>query len=134
MNDLTTRNFFRSPLANWSRWIDDFDSTVQAQRGLKIYETDKNLIVEAIIAGVPSENVEVHIEDGVLTIKAEKTSEEKTGNEYSSTSYQYYYTTALSGGQWDKADAEVENGVLTLTIPKTPAARPRTITVKSKSK
>ncbi len=37
---------------------------------------------------------------------------------------------ALSGGQWDKADASVKNGVVTVKIPKAEAVKPRKIAVK----
>ena len=116
MTDIVKRDPFKSLFA-WPRWFDDFDFT-SSQRGLKIHEDDKNIIAEAVVAGVPAADVHVHIEDGVLTIKGEKTDEAKSNDEYSSSTYQYYYTAALSGGQWDKSEAEVEDGVLTLTIPK----------------
>ena len=132
MTDIVKRDPFRS-LFTFPRWADDFDFS-PTQRGLKIHEDDKNIIIEGVVAGVPSKDVEVHIEDGVLTIKAERSEEKKGKDEYLSSNYQYYYSAALSGGQWDKAEAEVEDGVLTLTIPKTEAARPRKITVKAKDK
>lgn len=102
------------------------------QKGLKIHETDKSIVVEAVVAGVPKKDIEVEIEDGVLTIKAEAKEENETKNEYRMSSYQYYYTTALSGGQWDKAEADVVDGVIKIEIPKTESARPRKITIKSK--
>lgn len=117
------------------RWIDEIDEdfwSTPTQRGLKVYEDDKNNIkVEAVVAGIPSEAVEVNIEDGVLTIKAENKIEENGKNEYRASSYQYYYTTALSGGDWQKAEADVKHGILTVTIPKAEAAKPKKITVKS---
>ncbi|OGM02606.1 hypothetical protein A2115_01165 [Candidatus Woesebacteria bacterium GWA1_41_8] len=133
MADLVRRDPFRSLFA-WPRWMEDFDDSFASQKGLKIHETEKNIIIEAVVAGVPALDVEVDIEDGVLTIKAEKKEEDNKKNEYTSTSYNYYYTAALSGGQWDKADAEVEHGVVKVTIPKTEAARPRKVTVKAKGK
>ena len=133
MADLVRRDPFRSLFA-WPRWMGDFDDSFASQKGLKIHETEKNIIIEAVVAGVPALDVEVDIEDGVLTIKAEKKEEDNKKNEYTSTSYNYYYTAALSGGQWDKADAEVEHGVVKVTIPKTEAARPRKVTVKAKGK
>lgn len=133
MVDLVKRDPFRSLFAG-PRWVDDWDDAFSSQRGLKIYETEKDIKVDAVVAGVPANDVEVHIEDGVLTVKAEKTEEEKKKDEYRSSSYQYYYTAALSGGQWDKAKAEVEDGVLELTIPKTEASWPQKVEVKSRSK
>lgn len=110
---------------------DDF-ALPNFQRGLKIHETDKSIVVEAVVAGVPKKDVEVEIEDGVLTIKAESKEEVQTKNEYKVSNYQYYYTTALSGGQWDKSEADVVDGIIKIEIPKTEAARPRKITVKAK--
>lgn len=111
---------------------DEFNIASPVQKGLNIRETEKSIIVEAVVAGVPKSDVEIEIEDGVLTIKAEVKEEKETKNEYRSSSYQYYYTTALSGGQWDKAEADVENGIVKIDIPKTEAARPRKITIKTK--
>lgn len=110
---------------------DDFFITTQ-QRGLKIHETDKSIIVEAVVAGVPKKDVEVEIEDGVLTIKAEAKEESETKNEYKASSYQYYYTTALSGGEWDKTEADITDGIIKIEIPKTESSRPKKITIKTK--
>ena len=123
------------PFRTWftlPRWFDEWDKTFTTQRGLKIHETDKNIIAEAVVAGVPTSDIEVHVEDGILTIKAEKTEEKEGKSEYRASSYQYYYTAALSGGRWDKATADIENGVVKVTIPKTEAAKPRKSAVKVK--
>jgi HSP20 family protein len=126
---LSPRDPFRS-IFSFPRFIDEFDT--QIQRGLKIRETEHDIIVEAVVAGVPTDSVDVDIEDGVLTIKAEHKTDEKGQEGRLSSSYSYYYTTALSGGQWDKAEAEVEHGVVTIKIPKAESVKPRKITVKAK--
>lgn len=124
------------PFGRWfamPKWMDEFEESSQ-QRGLKIQETEKNIVAEAVVAGVPAKDIEVHIEDGVLTIKAEASEETKKKDEYRSSSFQYYYTAALSGGQWEKTKADIEDGVVKITIPKAKAARPRKIAVKAKAK
>lgn len=136
MADLIRRDPFASLFA-WPRWLDEFEDTyptITRQRGLRIHETDKDIVIEAVVAGVPAADVEVHVDDGVLIIKAEKSEEQKKKGEYSKASYQYYYTAALSGGLWDKAKAEVEDGVVQVNIPKTPSSRPRKIDVKERQK
>lgn len=125
-----TRSIFSVP-----RWMEDVDENfLTIQRGLKIHETDKNIVVEAVVAGVPAEDVEVNIEDGVLTIKAESAKVEESKETTRSSSYQYYYTTALSGGEWHKTEAEVKHGVVFVTIPKAEAAKPKKVTVKATGK
>lgn len=131
MTDLVVRDPFRR-LMPFPRWFDDFDDT--AQRGLKIHENDSNIVVEAVVAGVPSDNVEIDIEDGVVTIKADSTEKSKSEEGTTTSRFQYYYTCALSGGKWEKAEADLEDGVLRLTIPKTESSRPRKVTVKTKKK
>lgn len=130
MGDIVKRDPLRGLFA-WPRWMEEYEDS-SAQRGLKLREDKTNIYIEAVVAGVPSENVDVEIEDGVVTIKAENKEEQKNKNEYKSSSYRYYYTCALSGGKWDKADAEVKHGVVTVTVPKEEAARPRKVKVKTK--
>ena len=132
MSNIIKRDPWTSLFA-FPHFLEDFDDT-SFQRGLKIRETNKDIIIEAVVAGVPADNVDVNIEDGVLTIKAEVSEENKEQNVQSSTKYRYYYSTALSGGAWNKATAEVEHGVVTITIPKAEEAKPQKIAVKAKGK
>ena len=128
MTQLTRRDPFRTLLSFPRSW-DEFED-FGTSRGLKLKETKNDIVAEAVVAGVPAKQVDVDIEDGVLTIKAEAHDESDKEDEYKSSSYQYYYTVALSGGQWDKADASVKNGVVTVKIPKAESMKPRKITVK----
>lgn len=112
--------------------LDDDNWPTMRQNGLKIHETETDIIAQSVVAGIPAENVEANIVDGVLTIKAEVKEEDKSKDEFKSSSYQYYYTAALSGGDWQKAEAEVKHGILTVTIPKAEEAKPKKITIKTK--
>ena len=131
MSKIVLRDPFRG-LSAWPKWMEDFDESFSNQRGLKIQDTGDAIVAEAVVAGVPADDVEVTIEDGVVTIKAETKVDEKKKNVTRTSSYQYYYTAALSGGNWEKADAHVEHGVVKVTIPKAEAIKPRKIKVKSK--
>ena len=127
--------FTLRPWFRWPRWLEEEGlEWPESSRGLRIHETDQDIIAEAVVAGVPAENVEVTIEDGILTIKAEAEEKEtkKKGARYAA--YKYYYTAALTGGQWDKAKAEVEDGIVTITIPKIAAVKAKKIKVTAKKK
>jgi len=98
-------------------------------------ETDQWLI-HADIPGVKPEDIEVGMENGVLTIKGER-NEEKTEGEG-----EYKRTERIRGTFFrrftlpDTADAEnikarSNNGVLEVTIPKQAKTQPRRITVES---
>ena len=127
MNPITKHDPFRN-IFSFPHFLDDFES-FGSHKGLKIRETENSIEVEAVVAGVPSKNVEVHIEDGVLTIKAESEKEKEAKQEYSSHIYKYYYTAALSGGQWDKAAAKIRDGVVKISVPKAESVKPRKIKV-----
>jgi HSP20 family protein len=137
MTDFVKNDLLRSlfVMPRWANdWEDEPSSVSSVSRGLKIHEDQKNIYLDAVVAGVPVEDIQVEIEDGIVTIKAERKIENSKEGEYKSSTYNYYYTCALSGGQWNKASAEVNNGVLELLIPKVEAVRPRRITIKAKVK
>ena len=104
---------------------------------LDMFETDENLVVKATVPGVKPEDIDVSISGDTLTIKGETKVEEKVekGN-YIRQERRYgafQRTVALpSALQADKAEAKYEDGILTLTIPKTESAKPKTIKVEAK--
>lgn len=124
------------PWFRWPHWMEEWEGPEwsETSRGLRLQETDKNIIAEAVVAGVPAENIEVTVENGVLTIKAEAEEKEEKKKAKRFAAYQYYYTAALSGGDWPKTKAEIEDGVLMVTIPKAAAAKPKKVRVTAKKK
>ena len=50
------------------RWVEEFED-FSSQRGLRIHETDSDIIAEAVVAGVAKDDIDVNIEDGVLLLK-----------------------------------------------------------------
>jgi HSP20 family molecular chaperone IbpA len=122
---------------NWlSQWSDQSNSP----SGIDIYETEDAVIVEAQIPGIKEENVEVNIEGNVLTINANQEETEEQKNEkktvYKSTRQtSFNYSTNLPRiVNPSKAEAELEEGVLKITIPKTEEDKPKKIEVKKKLK
>jgi HSP20 family protein len=128
-----------TPFTRWPSLFEDEEWSPET-RDLSMYETDDDLVIKANVAGVPSDKVEVSLEGGVVTIRAEhqETDEEKSKKKVvykESRSAQYLYTTSIPTlVKSDKARAEVRDGVLTLTIPKAEESKPTRIKVTAEGK
>ncbi|PYJ13800.1 MAG: hypothetical protein DME93_02085 [Verrucomicrobia bacterium] len=95
-----------------------------------VTETDKEIKVSAEIPGVEPKDIDVSVEDGVLTIKGEKKyeREEKEKGQYRmERSYGSFERAIELPAEVDesKAKAEFKKGVLRLTLPKRPGAPSR---------
>ena len=101
---------------------------------VEVSETEDELEVKAALPGVKPEEVEVTVQNDVLTIKAEHkdTTEEKKRDYYRREirygSFHRAMTLPVSVDS-DKAEATYENGVLQLRLPKSAALRPHQIKV-----
>ncbi|MDH4208024.1 MAG: Hsp20/alpha crystallin family protein [Anaerolineae bacterium] len=106
---------------------------------LDVYETEDSLVVKSSIPGVNPEDVDISIKGNILSISGETKEEEEVKEENYVRRERRYGTFSRSlalpdGIDTDKAAAEFEDGVLKLTIPKVPEAKPKIITIKSKEK
>ena len=123
----------------WFLWDED-DFWGEDEKGLSVYETKNNVVVEANVAGVPADKVDIDFEGGVLTISAvhEESEEEKKKKKViyrEARKAQYYYKTSVPCPVKEtQVKAEVKDGVLKVTLPKKEAAKPKKITVKAQSK
>jgi len=93
-----------------------------------VAETDKEITVTAELPGLEEKDIEVNIRDSALTIKGEKRAEkeEKDKTYYrSERSYgMFQRVIALPAEvQADRVEAEFSKGVLTIRLPKSPAAQ-----------
>jgi HSP20 family protein len=121
-----------------------FDEVVQDSRTagpvaallpLDIKQTDKDVVIVASLPGFKPEEVEVTIEDGVLTIQARREESAESNDGYLRRERHWgslYRQVALP---WevkaDQAKATFDKGVLTLTLPKAPSAQPIKVQVNS---
>lgn len=99
-----------------------------------ISETDEEFRVEAALPGVTPENVDIQVHGDTVTIKGEakEESEEKGRNwlrrerRWGVFARSFTLPTAIDP---DRAVADYADGVLTLTLPKSEAVKPKTIKV-----
>jgi len=99
-----------------------------------IFETDAALTVVMEMPGVDKANINIGIEDDVLTVdgridfsKYEKLQPVYT--EYNIGHYRRRFSLSSTRINQDKIQAEVTDGVLTVTLPKAEQTKPRTIAV-----
>jgi len=102
-----------------------------------MYQTDNEVIVKAALPGIKADEVQINVTGEVLTIKGE-TRQENDNKEKA------YHIREQRWGAFerslalpidvvaDKAKAEFENGVLTITLPKAEEVKPKTINIKTK--
>jgi HSP20 family protein len=100
-----------------------------------IYETDGELVLVADVPGVSKDGVDLKLEDGVLEVTAHRTRASAGGDpvyaEYRDSSY--YRAFSLSDElDTEKIDASLQDGVLTVSLPKSPKVQPRKIEVKTR--
>lgn len=117
-------------------WLAPFGAETLA---VDMYETDNEVVVKTAVPGVKPEDIDVSITGDVLTIKGETKAEEKVEKANYIRQERRYgaFSRSLSLPSTvvaDKATAEFENGILTLTLPKAEEVKPKTIKVAAKGK
>ena len=99
-----------------------------------IEENDGEFVVKADLPEVKKEEIKVHVQEGVLTIEGERKQEKeekgkrfhKIEREYGRFVRRFALPSEVDG---DKVRAEFKDGVLRVSLPKAPAARPKQIDV-----
>lgn len=105
---------------------------------LDIYEEGNNLMVKASIPGLKPEEIKIEVRGDVLWIYGQSKKEgEKKERNYQLREHRYTRferSVVLPGEvQAEKAEAAFENGILTLTLPKTEAAKAWAIPIKAQA-
>jgi HSP20 family protein len=129
----TMDRFFDEPLFETAlRWPREEAFSL----ALDVAEKDDSYIVKASVPGVNPEDIEVTLTDNVLTIKGETKEDKEVKEENYHLRERHYGSfmrsiTLPMAVNVDKIDAVNEHGVLTLTIPKSEAVKPKKIAVKT---
>ena len=103
-----------------------------------IYETENELVLKADLPDVDLKDIDVRVENQTLSISGErKFEQEQTGKGYHriERSYGSFVRSFAVPNSFDtdKIAAEFKNGVLSVTLPKKEAAKPRQIQVAVKA-
>ena len=121
---------------DWFNGPGDLAKSASALRPAMDVEEDENhFIVRTELPGIPKDEVQITLEDGVLSITGEKRSDretkEKNYHVVERSFGSFHRTLSLPAGvDAEKASASFENGVLTVSIPKSEAAKPRKLEIK----
>ena len=124
-----------------NRYFDDFFG--EQRRGLAegawlpsvdVSETDAEFVVRAELPGMTQDNIEINVQDNVLTLKGEKKQEKKEEKEnfhrlersYGSFSRSF---TLPAGVKPEDIKASFKDGVLEVTMPKAEEAKPQKIAI-----
>jgi len=114
-------------------WNEALEKEAWISPMINIYETDDNFHLEAFMPGVNKDKIKIKYEDGSLIIMGKINFEEAIKRTYILKEMEignYYRKINISDSIDDsKIEAEFENGVLSLTLPKHERVKPRTIQI-----
>ena len=119
------------------KW-DEFSPLGEWAPSMDVSETKDAVVVKAEVPGMESKDIAISLQEQLLTIKGEKKQEKEEKDErhhrversYGAFTRSIRLPVAVDGS---KVTAAVKNGLLTVTLPKTAAAKGTTIPIKADS-
>jgi len=120
-NESFDRSWDEASLTTWAPAVD-------------IFETEQELVVKADLPDIKPEELDIRVENNLLTIRGERQFEKKVEEKnylrvertYGSFSRSFSLANTV---KTEAIKAEYKNGVLTLTVPKREEAKPKQIKV-----
>lgn len=119
---------------NFDDWLEE--GCAEGQLSIDVYQTPKDLVIKSTIAGVKTEDIDISINNDMLTIRGKRELAEDIKTE--DYLYKECYWGAFSRSvilpmevKTEKINAYLEDGVLTITLPK---AKPKNISIKVKER
>ena len=116
-------------------WIEEDEPT--GELAVDIFQTDDEIVLKALVAGVPPRNLEIELTRDMITIKG-------TREEHKETTAENYYYQELYWGTFertilipeeidvDASSASERHGILVIRMPKVNKARKARLKVKSR--
>jgi len=101
-----------------------------------IEEANDKYVIKADLPGVDKKDIDVKLENGVLSIRGEKQTEKETGKGTKRHRTERFHGTFArsftlpDAVKAEKVDASYKDGVLSLAIPKAEEAKPKSIDIK----
>ena len=104
---------------------------------IDMYQTDDDVVVKAALPGFKANEVQINVTGDMLTLKGEMKHEDESKDKAWHIREQRWSSferaiTLPTDVKADKASADFENGILTVTLPKAEEVKPKTIAVKAK--
>lgn len=107
----------------------------EGQLTIDVYQTENDIVIKSTIAGVKPEDLDVTINNDMVTIRGERKTEEQVSEE------NYYYQECYWGSfsrsvilpvdvLADKSEASMKNGILTIRLPKADTTKSKKIQVR----
>lgn len=111
--------------------------SMSVRPAIDLYQDNDNVVVKAAMPGLKAEDVEISITGDVLTLRGEykQESEKKEATYHMREQHYGSFERAIqlpTDVQCDKAQADFEDGILSITLPKAERVKPRKIDIKAK--
>lgn len=109
----------------------------EGQLSIDVYQTPQEIVIRSTIAGVKPEDIDVSINDDMVTIRGERKKDVEVSSE------DYFYQECYWGKfsrsvilpqeiEVNKVKAEIQDGILTVRLPKSTKTKSRKIQVEAK--
>ncbi len=128
--------YSKSGASNLGKQLNTEMSFADWAPSVDIEEEENKYVIKADLPGVDKKDIEVKLENGVLSIRGEKQTEKESGKGTRRHRTERFHGTFARSFtlpdvvRADKVDASYKDGVLSLTIPKEEQAKPKSIDIK----
>ncbi len=138
--DMMTESGKEGPEEKKEEWMNDAESLKsengeEGQLAIDVYQTAKDIVIKSIVGGVKSEELDISINNDMVTIKGVRQNPDEVASE------DYYYQECFWGSfsrsvilptevDVESAEAAMKEGILTVKLPKIKKTVSKKITVK----